>query len=317
MKGALNFQGNLKKRRYFEGWYYKQVSFDEKRAISFIPGMTLNEKDSHSFVQYIYVEQNENGKPITKTGYIRYPLESFIWNDDPFTVKIGENLFSESLISIHLEDENLKIDGNLQLGTFTSIKRTPYMPTIMGPFGYVPKMECYHEVISMSHLLKGELQIGDHQVDFTGGKGYIEKDWGSNFPKQYVWLQSNHFENPHTSLFFSDAHIPFYGREFQGHICTFSYGGKEYRFATYLNSTLEVTFPREHEVQATLENDKVKLELHASFSDQGNLIAPVPSGMEKAIKEGIAGEIAVTFYNKKTKETYSDVGKMAGIEIVD
>ena len=39
------FQGNLKKKNYFEGWYYKQVSKDEKEVISFIPGISLFDND--------------------------------------------------------------------------------------------------------------------------------------------------------------------------------------------------------------------------------------------------------------------------------
>ncbi|MCK7537696.1 MAG: tocopherol cyclase family protein [Marinilabiliales bacterium] len=31
-------------------------------------------------------------------------------------------------------------------------------------------------------------------ADFSGGRGYIEKDWGHSFPSAYVWMQSNHFQ---------------------------------------------------------------------------------------------------------------------------
>ncbi|QII81181.1 hypothetical protein G7057_00970 [Jeotgalibaca arthritidis] len=41
------------------------------------------------------------------------------------------------------------------------------------------------------------------------GKGYIEKDWGRSFPKNYIWIQSNHFNDNQRSLFFSYAHIPY------------------------------------------------------------------------------------------------------------
>ena len=39
------FQGNHKKNNYFEGWYYKLVSFDQKTSIAFIPGISINKKD--------------------------------------------------------------------------------------------------------------------------------------------------------------------------------------------------------------------------------------------------------------------------------
>ena len=46
------FQGKNKKRRYFEGWYFKVVSPDEQHALAFIPGISMGENgERHSFVQ--------------------------------------------------------------------------------------------------------------------------------------------------------------------------------------------------------------------------------------------------------------------------
>ena len=36
------FQGNLKRKKYFEGWYFKHVSKDLKNVWSFIPGISLS-----------------------------------------------------------------------------------------------------------------------------------------------------------------------------------------------------------------------------------------------------------------------------------
>jgi hypothetical protein len=63
----------------------------------------------------------------------------------------------------------------------------------MGWYSYVPFMECYHGLISIDHKLQGSLQINGQEIDFTEGKGYAEKDWGTSFPEGYVWMQSNHF----------------------------------------------------------------------------------------------------------------------------
>ncbi len=54
IRNQILVQGTLKKKHYFEGWYYKQVSSNERRVISFIPGISLIDDDFHSFVQYIY-----------------------------------------------------------------------------------------------------------------------------------------------------------------------------------------------------------------------------------------------------------------------
>lgn len=308
------FQGDLKKRPYFEGWYYKQVSRDGKTAISFIPGISLNETDPHCFVQYILVQ---DGKEETHTGYVRFPVAAFTWNDKPFAVKIGDNFFSESLLSVHLTTEKDTIEGNLKLGRFTPIRKSPTQPNIMGPYAYVPKMECYHGLISMNHRLGGTLRINGEIIDFNGGKGYIEKDWGTKFPKHYVWLQSNHFAERETSVFFSIAHVPFYGRELLGFIANIHVNNKEYRFATYNRSKVQLSFPSERVVKVQMENAKAKVQLEATVQHQGELMAPVLSGMEKAIKEGVSGTIQMELWDKKTGRYYQGKGTMAGVEIVD
>ena len=309
------FQGNLNKKNYFEGWYYKQVSTDGKTAISFIPGISLHASDPHCFVQYIIVDETlENG---ISTGYVRFPVESFVWNDEPFAVKIEDNFFSESLVSVHLESATDTISGNLKLGPLTPIESTVLSPTIMGPFAYIPKMECYHGVTSMNHYLDGSLEINGRIVAFSNGKGYIEKDWGTKFPKNYVWLQSNHFEEPDTSLFFSMAYIPFYVRDFLGFISNIQVNGKEYRFATYNNSKIKLSLPYDDTVLVTMENSKAKVKIFGKADQMGNLQAPVLSGMDKTIKEGVSGTIELELWDKENNTHYQGLGSMAGIEIVD
>ncbi len=60
----------------------------------------------------------------------------------------------------------------------------------------------------MDHSVSGELEFNGEPVDFSGGRGYIEKDWGSYFPEGYIWLQSNHFDEPGISAKTSVAKIP-------------------------------------------------------------------------------------------------------------
>jgi tocopherol cyclase len=51
----------------------------------------------------------------------------------------------------------------------------------MGWFAYVPFMECYHGVLSLDHEVNGRLRLGKRETDFSGGRGYIEKDWAAPF----------------------------------------------------------------------------------------------------------------------------------------
>ncbi|AEB28965.1 hypothetical protein CAR_c02300 [Carnobacterium sp. 17-4] len=317
IRNPILFQGTLTKKNYFEGWYYKQVSIDEKTSISFIPGVSLFKGDEHSFIQYIYVALNEQNEQVTKTGYIRYRLDEFSYQHKPFLVQIGDNVFTESFISIQLRDEQLTIQGKLILNAFQEIKKTVFSPSIMGGFAYIPKMECYHGVISMNHTLKGFLNINNQKIDFTMGKGYIEKDWGTSFPKEYTWIQSNHFKNPSTSIFFSVAHIPFHVTTFKGFICALVVDDKEYRFATYNNSKITIENQKSDTVTIFLENKDAELTIKGTITTAGELIAPKDGIMTKVIKEGLSGEVEIFLKDKKSQSVYQDFSKLAGIEIVE
>jgi len=312
----LLFQGNNKRKGYFEGWYYKQISNDEKKVISFIPGISLFNNDVHCFIQYIVVSLDNDNLKTIKTGYVKYPRKDFKFNNNPFMIQIGENIFTESLISIKIFDGDLHIEGTLKLGSFTPIKKSILSPNIMGCFAYIPIMECYHGIVSMNHIVNGVLKINNEEIDINNGKGYIEKDWGTSFPKKYIWIQCNSFKNKKTSIFCSIADIPFSKKSFLGFICNLLIDGKEYRFATYNNSKLKIESITSGKILILLENSKEKLRIEANLNETGELIAPDQGKMQKIIKEEVLGEVKIYLYNKKNRTIYEDTSCMAGIEIV-
>ena len=55
LKDTAMFQGNRKRRKYFEGWYFKMVSADGAAILSVIPGISLsrNGEEQHAFIQLI------------------------------------------------------------------------------------------------------------------------------------------------------------------------------------------------------------------------------------------------------------------------
>ena len=53
----------------------------------------------------------------------------------------------------------------------------------MGPFSFVPFMECYHGVLSMNHSIKGRLDFNGESLSFDNGKGYMERIGDTLFQK--------------------------------------------------------------------------------------------------------------------------------------
>ena len=305
------FQGKLNKKHYFEGWYFKHVDGAEKHTVAFIPGISLDEDDTHSFVQVII-------SPNIKTYYFRYPVEAFHTTESPFSVAVGDSVFSMVGCKINLQDPltGQTITGETTFSGLTPIETTTLMPNIMGFFAYIPGMECNHGVLSMNHSVNGYIQISDQgTIDFNGGKGYIEKDWGTSFPSEYIWIQANHFENEADSFMCSIAHIPFGPSSFRGLIANLHLDGKEYRFATYNRSKVERFIINDGQMSFELVRKDLKLQIEATITEDGALKAPDKGEMTRTIKEGLGGTVTLKLvkHGRVIADMKSD---SAGIEIV-
>lgn len=317
IRNPMLYQGGRKKKKYFEGWYFKQATTDGKATISVIPGISLDEKDPHCFIQVIACMDPEvNPKSAFQTEYFRFPSEDFVCQDEPFLIRIGENHFSEQGMTLHLAGRDIELLGNVIFGPFEGIETSWIHPNIMGFFAYLPKMECYHGIISMKHTLAGGLSLNGRNISFQDGIGYIEKDWGSSFPSSYLWLQSNHFNEANASIMCSVATIPFLGGSFQGFICNLQLDGREYRFASYNRSKLDLNeFTPEH---ANMKFHRKRLILHvdARMEEGALLQAPHEGAMNHKIKEGLFGTINIALMTKAGETIFSGTGRQCGIELM-
>jgi len=308
------FQGERKKDRYFEGWYFKLVSHDERHTIALIPGVSINREDPHAFIQVFHSRVETDGTSLS-TRYFRFGMDQFKVVSRQFEISIDNNTFTKERIAINLFDSSLNLHGTISISDIVPIRKSIFIPNIMGIFGYFTFMECYHGVISMTHSLHGQLILDDETIDFEGGKGYIEKDWGRSFPSSYVWMQSNHFDFPGTSLMFSYADIPFLGMHFKGLIANLLYNGKEYRFATYNFARVIREDVRDGSVTYHLKKGRLGLEVEAVSDHQIGLASPRNGRMVEQIKEGLSGIIHIRLLRGKKLIT-KDIGRYAGIEIM-
>jgi hypothetical protein len=307
------YQGFHKTQKYFEGWYFKLVSKDQLTSLALIPGISLAKKDPHAFVQVFLVRHG--AKPTLKNVYIRYPIAEFLPEKTQFKVAVGMNQFSLDHLHLDLKQEGFAIKGDLQILNPTPLNQGFLNPSIMGPFAYVPNMECYHGVISLMHTFKGMLNVNGEWIDFTGGKGYLEKDWGTSFPSSYVWMQGNHFPEDKTSFFFSYANIPYVGLKFQGLICHLYLQGKHYRFATYNGGRVRSELIEDKQVEYVLSRGPYRLRIVGSIDQVVNLPSPKFGKMDHTIKEGLSGEILIWLMRGKTI-LYQGKSTLAGIEIM-
>lgn len=293
IKHPFQIQGSLSKKNYFEGWYYKQVQLEKDKTISFIFGFSTGKQDPHSFIQVI------QSNPLS-TAYYKFPLNAFEIDGESYAIE--KNRFNLHEIEIHLNQEDLVIDGLLRFTNHQILDHKVFMPNIMGPFAYVPNMECNHGVVSMNHDVDGTLIINHVSYSFKREKGYLEKDWGTSFPKRYIWIQGNHFNETKVSFMVSVADIPALGFSFEGIIAQLNLPGRRLRFATY-NGTKR-TFLRKtlDGFEFELKKGSRSLTVIAHVPVSGILKSPHLGSMNKTIKEGLGGNIELILKEKGQKE---------------
>ena len=186
----------------------------------------------------------------------------------------------------------------------------------MGPFSFVPFMECYHGVLSMNHGIKGRLDFNGESLSFDNGKGYMEKDWGHSFPEGYIWMQSNHFAKKDTSVKVSVAKIPFLKSSFIGHIAGLLINGKLIEFTTYNGTKLNTCKVSHENVQIEMQNRYYKLKINAKREKATSLAAPISGFMTGRIEESMNAKIHVILIDKKTNQRLlNDTGSSAAIEV--
>lgn len=303
------FQGNSKNTNYFEGWYFKVVSANGKHTWAFIPGISYGKEGSHSFIQAI------NGMT-GQTWYFKFRPDQFFYSRNTFDTIVSGSRFTGSGFKLHINDSGCDFYGEISFRNPVRFPVNLVRPGIMGWYRYVPFMECYHGVVSLDHGLEGLLTINGVKIDFSGGKGYVEKDWGSSMPKAWIWMQTNHFDAERTSFMLSIARIPWLGRAFTGFLGFMLHEGKLYPFATYTGAKLTRLQIKGEWVEVEIRSKEFCIIVKGKNSSSGVLKAPVAGEMDRVIHESIDAELMVTLLDRKGNTLYNGVGRNAGLELV-
>ena len=302
------YHGFAKKPPFFEGWYYKLVSADEKHKLAIIPGVILGENE-HSFVQVL------DGVSGT-TAYHRFPRQDFKTQGHRFSFEVENNQFDDRHLHLSLDNPQSQLSGEVQFGPLNPWPVTWFSPGVMGWYAWVPGMECYHGVLSFAHSLQGTLTLNGTVMDFSGGRGYMEKDWGQAFPSAWVWLQSNHFAGVNACITASVAIIPWRKQSFRGFIVGFWLNGKLHRFATYNGAKIESLQLHDNHVDWVLHNRTHRLHLKAFRAQGGVLRGPTPVDMGQRVLETLNSTVQLRLETINGDLVFEGVGANTGLEVV-
>ncbi len=279
---------------YFEGWYFKQQA--EQGTLALIPAMHRDARGNRSASVQIVTED---------AAYcVDVPWDAFHLDRRGMRITAGNSLFCADGIRLDIRTGDVTVHGNVAFGPLSPIRYD-----IMGPFRYVPFMECRHSVFSMAHEVRGRITVNGKEYSFNNDLGYMEGDRGRSFPKRYMWTQSVWRGKSLCSLMLSAADIPFAGKRFTGVIGVVLLDGREYRLATYLGA--KATHIGNGEI--FIRQGGYTLSVRRMDNGAIPLRAPVLGGMTRLIREAPSCWVHYRFV--KNEEVLLDrIAGQAGFE---
>lgn len=178
--------------------------------------------------------------------------------------------------------DGVMIKADIAYSNAVKYKKSIFAPSVMGPFSYL-QLSCNHCVVSMDLKAHGSLSInGKAQVFYCGG--YIEKDYGKSFPKNYLWL---HAAGQGVNIMFSYAWPLLFG--IRGFLCIVQHEGRQYNFSLYSGAkirSLKISGDSS-QVMLTKGNNRLIFEADSGHGGQ-KLIAPGKQGrMTNQIRENL------------------------------
>jgi hypothetical protein len=311
------FHGRGADGHFFEGWYIKLVNADLTQRWAIIPGVfkspagnktvPAGPHDNEAFVQVL---QGIAGNSWFNT----YDLTQFKASDRRFDVTVAGSHFDATGVTLDLPQLQGRIDFKTPMDPWPVSWAAP---GIMGWFGLVPFMQCFHGIVSFGHELAGSLTIDGKEVSFDGGRGYIEKDWGKAFPDGYVWLHTNHIDfDPDASLIASVAVIPWLGGAFRGFIVGLRHNGRLLRWATWNGAVERKLAIDDFSVQWVLSGPDGILELTAERKRGGLLHAPPRTTIQERVEETMDATVSIRLLATDGLRVLAQgKGQAAGMEV--
>ena len=276
------YHGAGRRGPYFEGWYLKYQA-REGAALALIPALHIDGEGRRSASLQVLTDRG--------SWWLEYPGTEFQASEKQFQVRVGQNIFNDTGAWLHIQREGLSLHGVLRSGPFT-----PLRSDIMGPFRFLPGMECAHGVLSMGHPLEGTLMLNGECLDFSGGTGYVETDRGRSFPSAYLWAQCAWGGPADSGLMLAVASVPFAAGRFTSCICAVRHEGREYRLATYRGARVE----RWSAAGAVVRQGKYRLSVELPEGRGHPLRAPAEGVMGRTIHESLRASLRCRLWAGET-----------------
>lgn len=299
------FNGNLNKKKYFERWHIYLIDALKQYTLNLSVGVLLQGREEYAFIQ-ISSNQSE------LSHIIKYPIELVSYTND--SIMIENNILSAEFIQLDLKDEHFHLVGKITFAKGKQIDTTIWRPGLMGPFKFLPFLKSYHEVLSLTHPIMGELEFNGKMFNFNEGKGAMDKDWGRSFPNVWIWMQCNHFQNHDAALMVGVARMPIYLNYYTAFAVPFYFNDKVETYANYTGAHIAKLYRYKGYIHLIITEKSKVIDLKIFGKEDIPLVASPMGNPIRDIYEytGAKVEVKVT---QGGRVVFEDIGEHAYLKI--
>ncbi len=288
------FHGIKGKKGVFEGWYFKHQK--EDKTLAFIPSVIVDKKGNKKAVLQIVTQD--------RSWTIEESIQEFSAEGNQLSIRIAKNYFNERGCVLNIDTDDLKVQGKISYDDLLKPQTD-----IMGPLRFIPNLVCNHGIVSLYHCCHGSVTINDESYDMEMAHGYIEMDWGSGFPKKYVWAHAGWMEYEPVCVVSAIAKIKILGIPIWGCFGYVLQGYQGTKIATYLGA--KVIKIAENEL--LIKQNDLSISMKRLSDKKVELDAPCSGEFSLKTSENVSCEVEIIVTDKQ-KELIHRIIKFGSFE---
>lgn len=299
------FNGTLDKKNYFERWHIYLIDALKEYTLNISVGVLLQGKEKYAFIQV-----SSNQSELNHT--IKYPIESVSYTSD--SIMIENNILCAEFIQLDIKEEGFHLRGKITFGNGKQINTTIWHPGLMGPFKWLPFLKSYHEVLSLTRSIMGELQFNGEMIHFNEGKGAVDKDWGKRFPNVWIWMQCNHFQNHDAALMVGVARMPIYFNYYTAFAVPFYFNDKVETYANYTGAYIAKLYRYKGYIHLIITEKSKVIDLKIFGKEDVPLVASPMGNSIRDVYEYADAKVEVKV-TQGGRVVFEDIGEHAYLKI--
>ena len=282
MVSILHTEINLN-RNHFYNWSLRIIDEKVNINISISFGITTNEMDPLSYIQVVDVAKG------TSTLY-KYDYSDFSISRD--TIFIGDNYISDEGIFIKTKD----IEINLAIYDKTIVNKSFFKPRHIWKIKRVYN-NMKTDVIFDKIMFKGQMNYKNETI-FIDEIGSIFKNYGRNYPKEFIRITGNHF-NKDISVYFMMTLTNFRKQKVRTYSALLIHNRIEYWFKSSFFTRVKIKAIGKTQLTVRIKRKRYKLIFNINTIDSVTIKIPsINADIDRSLEKSLDSIGTITLYKK-------------------